>query len=353
MKGIKVPKNKANKVRKILMNESLIDFDLKIKRDSEFVYLPLITESKFEKLDLEELINSETTFDEALDFNGLELVETEFEAQKRGPKSFMDFLKGKIDENEIQEIKKSFDIIGDVVILEIPEKLQEHKFTIGQAALDFTRRKAVFMKKSEIKGVTRTRELEHLAGESSTETIHIEFGSRIMLDVKKVYFSPRLATERERVVQQVKNGEIIVDMFAGVGPFVIDIARQRDVKIYATDINEHAIYYLKKNMELNNVQEKVVPILGDAKEVLPPLNLSADRVIMNLPGLACEFLDLAMDLIKPGGIINYYEFSSDFDTPIRRIIDAAGPRKVEILNKRHVKSTSPGVWHVGIDARIN
>ncbi|PKL68609.1 MAG: class I SAM-dependent methyltransferase family protein [Methanobacteriales archaeon HGW-Methanobacteriales-1] len=342
MKCIKVPKNEANHVRKILMEESIIDLGLKIKRDSEFVYLPLMDEIK---------INSEKLNESGI--GHLDIVEIEFEIQKRGPKSFMDFLNGKIDEDEIQEIKKSFDIIGDVVILEIPEKLEEHKHTIGQAALDFTKRKAVFMKKSEIKGVTRIRELEHLAGEDISETIHVEYGSRIMLDVKKVYFSPRLATERERVAQQVKDGEIIVDMFCGVGPFVMDISRRREVLIYAIDINPDAIHYLKKNMELNHVEEKVVPILGDVCQVLSEHDISADRVIMNLPGTAYEFLDKAMELIKPGGIINYYEFSSDFDTPIQRIIDAAGPREVEILNKRHVKSRSPGVWHMGIDARIN
>lgn len=345
MKGIKISKNRANDVRKILIENSLLDLNLRIKRDSEFVYLPLISMYNAEKLSL---LHKEIPY---IDIHK-SIVEIDFEIQKRGPKSFMDFLKGKIDDNKIQEIKKSFDIIGDVVILEIPEDLEEHKYTIGKAALDFTKRKSVFMKKSEIKGIIRTRELEHLAGEDVSETIHIEYGSRIMLDVKKVYFSPRLATERERVSQQVKNGEIIVDMFCGVGPFVMDIARNREVLIYAIDINTDAIHYLKKNMELNHVEKKVIPILGNVREVLSEYNISADRVIMNLPGTAYEFLDKAMKLIKPGGIINYYEFSSNFEKPIQRIVNAAGPRKVEILNKRHVKSRSPGVWHMGIDARI-
>jgi tRNA (guanine37-N1)-methyltransferase len=339
MKGIKVPRKEANNIRKILMEESLINLDFKITRDQEFVYLPLKDSVKTEKL---------VSF--GID---LEIVENDFEAQKRGPRSFMDYLKGKIDETETIEIKKSFDIIGDVVILEIPEDLQKYKYIIGKAALDFTKRKAVFMKKSEIKGVTRIREMEHLVGENTSETIHIEYGSRIMLDVKKVYFSPRLATERERLVQQVQDGEIIIDMFAGVGPFVVDISRKKEVLVYAVDINPHAIYYLKKNIELNHLEKKVIPILGDAREVLRQKTINADRIIMNLPGTAHEFLDIAMKLIKPGGIINYYEFSSDFDTPINRIVDAAGSRNVEIINKRNVKSRSPGVWHVSIDAKIN
>lgn len=338
MKCIKVPKKMANDIRKILMEKSLINLNLKIQRDSEFVYLPLSVNCDLDKL-------------EELNIKQF-LEDSEFEVQKRGPKSFLDFLNGKIDTDEIQAIKKSFDIIGDIVILEIPGELQEQKYIIGKAALDFTKRKAVFMKKSEIKGVTRTRELELIAGEDQSETIHIEYGSRIMLDVKKVYFSPRLATERERVARQVKDGEIIVDMFAGVGPFVIDIARQRDVHIYAIDINPHAIHYLKKNMVLNHVEKKVTPILGDVSAVLEDKQIKADRVIMNLPGTAYQFLDQATELINPNGILHYYEFASDYETPIQRIKDSAKKRKVNILNKRHVKSRSPGVWHVGIDAQI-
>ncbi len=73
---------------------------------------------------------------------------------------------------------------------------------------------------------------------------------------------------------------------------------------------------------------------------------------MNLPGTAWNFLDTAIKSLKPGGILHYYEFASDYKDPIERIIETAYPRKVEILNSRKVKSKSPGVWHMGIDARI-
>ena len=130
---------------------------------------------------------------------------------------------------------------GDIVILEIPEDLEGYKNLIGEAALKFTKRKAVFRKKSEIKGIIRTRELEHIAGEVVSETIHHEFGCKLMLDVKKVYFSPRLATERKRVADNVKDNEIIVDMFAGFGPFPILITKDHDVQIYAIDIESRGL----------------------------------------------------------------------------------------------------------------
>ena len=338
MIGLKIPKNMANDVRKILLNHSLLNLDARIKREDDFVIFPL---NEKPDPDMQEIMGQKG-----------EIIETTFEMQKKGPRSLKDYLKGKIDDKTIDEIRGSFDIIGDVVILEIPDDLENYKELIGEAALKFTKRKAVFRKTSEIKGIIRTRELEHIAGEDVSETVHQEFGCRLMLDVRNVYFSPRLATERKRVADSVKDGEVIVDMFAGVGPFPVLIAKSHNVKIYAIDINPEAYKYAEKNIELNKVQDKVIPILGDVREVLENKDVKADRIIMNLPGSAYEFLDTAMQHIKPGGIIHYYEFSESFEKPVERLEEAAYPRKVEILDKRKVRSRSPGKWHMGIDARI-
>jgi tRNA (guanine37-N1)-methyltransferase len=343
MIGLKVPKKEANRIRLILLEKSFLDHHWKIRRFEENVYLPL----------------NQTPDPDFLKELGLKLeniVETDFEELKKRPRNIEDYLQGRIPPEKMEEFKKSFDIMGDVVILEIPPELEEEKYLIGDAALKFTKRRSVYRKKSAIKGVVRTRELEHLAGEDVSETIHREHDSRIMLDVKKVYFSPRLATERKIVGDQVQDGEVIIDMFTGVGPFAINIARRSkllNVKIHAIDINPPAIDYLQENILLNKVQGKINPLLGDVAEVLKDLDVKADRIIMNLPGTACEFLSVAVDHLKPGGILHYYQFSRDFDNPIEKVKDAAYPRQIEVLGKRKVKSRSPGVWHVGIDVKIN
>ncbi len=339
MIGLKVPKNNADRIRRVLLNQSLINLDMKIKRIDDFVYIPLIVRPNKELL-------------EEMEVNEIEIVDTKFENHTKGPKSLKDYLKDKIDDDKVDEIKKSFDIIGEVVILEIPDEFEDYKYIIGDAALKFTKRRAVYRKTSEIKGIIRTRELEHLAGEDISETIHREFGSRFMLDVRNVYFSPRLATERRRISNQIQNNEIIIDMFAGIGPFSISIARDHYVKIYAIDINLEAYKYIKKNIELNKLEGKIIPLHGDVGEVLKGLNLKVDRIIMNLPGTAWNFLDIAIKSLKHGGTVYYYEFASEYQIPIERIIETAYPRKVEVLNSRKVKSKSPGVWHIGIDARI-
>jgi len=339
MMGLKIKKKMANEIRKILLKKSLINLDYKIKRENDYVIIPLIMKPEIEILVEYEL-------------NETEIIDTDFEKQKKEPRSFKSHLKGRIEDSKIKEIKGSFDIIGEIVILEIPEDLSEFKNLIGDSALKFTKRKAVYRKKSEVKGIIRIRELEHIAGEKISETIHQEFGCKLILDVKKVYFSPRLATERKRVADQVKDNEIIVDMFSGIAPFPILIAKDHNVKIYAIDINPDAYYYAKKNIDLNKVKDRVILVLGDVNDVLKNEDIKANRIIMNLPGTAYKYLDLAFDTIKNGGIIHYYEFSEDFENPILRLKKAAIPYKVEILSKRKVRSKSPGIWHIGIDAKV-
>ena len=361
MLTIKIPVQNIEATRQIVLNHKIIDFDYKIKVENGFGHIPIKegtddeTLSKVMEECKEEIIKQNDNYTiEIIDLNQDEDLET----VKRFPRSITELLKDKLTEEEIEELKKSFDIIGDVVIVEIPEDLEAHKKEIGQATLQFTKRKTVYMKKSAVKGVTRVRELELIAGEDNPITIHKEHGTRLKLDVKNVYFSPRLATERKRVQEATQEGEEILDMFAGIGPFPIVIAHEKNVNITAVDINEYAIKYLNENIKLNKLAPNahITAICGDTNEVaLNELkDKKFDRLIMNLPGLAPEFLDLAVSLCKDGGVIHYYEFSDGFSQGIERAQIACEKqnKEVEILNTRKVKSSSPGMWHVAIDCKV-
>ena len=361
MLTIKIPVQNIEATRQIVLNHKIIDFDYKIKVENGFGHIPIKegtddeTLSKVMEECKEEIIKQNDNYTiEIIDLSQDEDLET----VKRFPRSITELLKDKLTEEEIEELKKSFDIIGDVVIVEIPEDLEAHKKEIGQATLQFTKRKTVYMKKSAVKGVTRVRELELIAGEDNPITIHKEHGTRLKLDVKNVYFSPRLATERKRVQEATQDGEEILDMFAGIGPFPIVIAHEKNVNITAVDINEYAIKYLNENIKLNKLAPNahITAICGDTNEVaLNELkDKKFDRLIMNLPGLAPEFLDLAVSLCKDGGVIHYYEFSDGFSQGIERAQIACEKqnKEVEILNTRKVKSSSPGMWHVAIDCKV-
>ena len=361
MLTLKIPVQNIEATRQIVLNHKIIDFDYKIKVENGFGHIPIKEGTDEETLSKvieeckEEIIKQNENYTiEIMDLSQDEDLET----VKRFPRSITELLKDKLSEEEIEELKKSFDIIGDVVIVEIPEDLEAHKKEIGQATLQFTKRKTVYMKKSAVKGVTRVRELELIAGEDNPITIHKEHGTRLKLDVKNVYFSPRLATERKRVQEATQDGEEILDMFAGIGPFPIVIAHEKNVNITAVDINEYAIKYLNENIKLNKLAPNahITAICGDTNEVaLNELKgKKFNRLIMNLPGLAPEFLDLAVSLCKDGGVIHYYEFSDGFSQGIERAQIACEKqnKEVEILNTRKVKSSSPGMWHVAIDCKV-
>ena len=331
MKCVKVPLKQLNDTRIKLMESGQMNMEYRIKASSEYGYIPVDGNP-----------------------DGYEIVDMDLEPMKKVPHNFSELLEAELSSEEIENLRTSFDTIGDIVILEIPDDLEDKKQIIGDAALKFTKRKAIYMKRSAIKGTTRVRDLEFLSGVDDSVTIHREHGARLKLDVREVYFSPRLATERKRVMQSVEDGEKILDMFCGIGPFPIVIAKNKDVEITAVDINKEAIKYLNENIKLNKLKGSIETYCGDIREVSESFKLKFDRIIMNLPGLAYTFLDIAVNLIEENGIINYYEFSDSYEQGIKRLQDACSEvgKEVEILNTRKVKSTSPGEWHVAIDAKI-
>ena len=331
MKCVKVPLRQLNDTRIKLMEAGKMNMEYKIKTEDGFGYIP---------------INE--------DVEDHEIVCMHLDAMKKVPHNFAEILQDELSEDEIETLRTSFDTIGDIVILEIPDNLYDKRFKIGEAAHEFTKRKSIYMKKSAVKGTTRVRDLEFLAGVDDSVTIHKEHGARLKLDVREMYFSPRLATERKRVMESVADGEKILDMFCGIGPFPIVIARNRNVDITAVDINGEAIKYLNENIRLNKLKGSIQTYTGDIAEVSKQFNSKFDRIIMNLPGLAYTFLDLAVDLIEDDGIINYYEFSDSYEQGEKRLKEACEKKnkKVEIVNTRKVKSTSPGEWHVAIDGKV-
>ena len=182
------------------------------------------------------------------------------------------------------------------------------------------------------------------------------------MDPTKVYFSPRLSQEHWRIAQQVKEGEVVVDMFTGIGPFAIQIAKNHEkVKIYAIDLNPDAIEYLKKNIYVNKVERKVIPLLGDVRKVIEDhLTGVADRVIMNLPENAIKFISVACkSLKKNGGILHYHSFETEPNVlekaahKLKDPVESSGRVIGKVLNSHLVKAVAPYEWHVVLDVLIH
>lgn len=269
-------------------------------------------------------------------------------------------LKSYLSDDELKLIR-AFDVVGDIAIVKLPERLLPKKHLIGKALMEVQKNvRTVLNQLSPIKGKFRTRELEVIAGESKTETTYRESGCIFKVDLARAYFSPRLATERLRVARQVKPGEIVVNLFAGVGSYSIIIAKHSQAAlVYSIDINPHAFEYMQTNIRINKVGDRVVAILGDAREVVEKaLAGKADRVLMPLPELSRDFFDVALKTLKPtGGIIHFYDYGEEpdiFGPSITFVRTKAAERGLEanVLGARRIRSYATRCYHIALDIQI-
>ncbi len=330
---IKIPKKKGEPVRRILLELEILDNSLKISSDEIFLYLPLTRELS--------QIEFEILPEEA------ELIDFDFDVQQKKPVP-----------EDLLGFSPSYEVIGDIALLEDPDLDKEKASKIADALLQTQPNiKTVLKPLTPVIGEFRTREFEVIAGEPRTETVHREYGCLYKVDLARAYFTPRLSTERSRILSWINDGDTVVDMFAGVGPYSILLAKsKKPSKVIAIDKNPDAVHYLKENITLNSVKN-IEAIEGDAREEAKKFAGTADHVIMNLPHNAYEFLDSAVLLTKPGGIIHYYGITPEddlFESAVKLITEAAerAGRQVEVLEKRIVRSYAPYQYNICIEVRI-
>ncbi len=249
-------------------------------------------------------------------------------------------------------VDSSYEIIGDIAILDQPP----HNDALGEEVLKIRKDvNVVLAATGGVHGQYRLKDLVFITGEKRTTTVYKEYGSSLLIDVAKAYFSPRLATERHRIANLAQPSEIIVDMFAGVGPFTIMLAKKVK-KVIAFEINPIAVEYLKKNVTRNHVSNVIV-CQGDAKDLAPRLQRVADRVIMNLPHAAFEFLSEALTILsESGGTIHYYDIRTEDEFThaiegVRHAIEKHG-RIVEELHVKKVRSYAPHRYIIALDIDV-
>jgi tRNA (guanine37-N1)-methyltransferase len=266
---------------------------------------------------------------------------------------------------QISQVYNAFDIIGNIIIIKTPPNSSVDMETIAKQIMQVHKNvKTVFVQTSAIRGDFRVRELRLLAGEGNTTTRYKESGCIFAVDVENCYFSPRLLHERKRIASLVKPGEVVVNMFSGVGCFSIIIAKTvPKTKIYSIDVNPTAFEYMQQNVKLNRVYGKVTPLLGDAKDVVQSkLQGVADRVLMPLPEKALEYLPVAVSALKKeGGWIHYYDFqhATGNEDPIEKTKSKVA-QKLETIgvgykftHSRVVRRTGPNWYQTVVDIKLS
>ena len=321
---VAVERERGEAVRTRLADVGALDGDHEIEVVDDTIYVP-VTEPDAVPGDLRESV-----------------VERELDERKR-PRTPADIL----------GYEPSLERLGDLVIIDEDDDERARAIADAVVASDVPC-DTVLNRASPIEGDLRVRRWDVLAG-NGTETVHREYGHEFRLDIAEVYFSPRLATERHRVIEQVEPGESVVDMFAGVGPYAVPMAA-RGADVVACDLNERAIEFLRENAERNGVADRITAIAGDVRELGAEYTDTADRIVMNLPHSADAFLDTAVRLADDECVIHFYDIQHEddpFGPGTRAIRSAAGTEyDVTVETERVVKSYAPHEYNVCLDVRL-
>ena len=325
--AVRVSVEDAETVRKKLLSVGAIDKTRKLVKMDGFIEIPVT--------------------DVAVEFPVIEQEKPEFYIPKKTLDSILD-----IPEHEKKLLPSGWQILGDVIIVTLHEELEIRKNDIAKALLSMYPGCTTVLLDRGISGQMRKPEREIIAGKR-TETIHRENGCLFKLDAMQIMFSQGNFAERKRM-SGLGKGEVVVDMFAGIGYFSIPMAvHSKPLKIYAIEINPISFGYLRENIRLNRVENIIEPVEGDCTSSTP--QGLADRVIMGYFD-AHPFLEKGISALVYGGILHYHEAVPEAveDRPVKRIVEAAKKLgwKVELIEARRIKKYAPGVWHVVVDARV-
>ncbi len=250
------------------------------------------------------------------------------------------------------------DIIGEIAIIKIKSEFLSEKMEISDLIINSLKNiRSIYLQESGVKGEFRVKSMSYLSGIEDPVTIYKESGCQFLIDVSKVYFSPRLSNERLRIAQLVQPDEKILNMFAGIGPFSIVISKfQPSCKITDIEINPIASEYALDNYLLNKINN-ITSICGDAHEIIQnQLSPDFSRVIMPLPEKSTEFIDDALTMIHKRGWIHLYAHLNSSDDNIlmncNNIISKELDERSRIASSRIVKHIGPGWYQIVFDIEV-
>jgi tRNA (guanine37-N1)-methyltransferase len=348
---LRIPKKQGENAIQLLTKMKLLNRKLALQTADDVLHVPLSRAPQpGERRQLERALGKQN------------LSQQKFPYRSQATGSLEQVLARQLPSDVIRLVSKSFDVIGDIAIIELSPTSEPFEKNIAEALMRVHKNvKTVYSKAGPISDNQRLRPLHHVLGAHRTETIHKELGCRFKIDISKAFFSPRLSTEHRRVAEQVRGGECVVDMFAGVGPFSILIAKRlSNVQIHAIDANPEAAKLIRENSRMNKVEDRIQVWSGDAR-VIVKNNLSgtATRVIMNHPSEAREFLEPACEALRhDGGIVHYYTFAEGLDSESRArkelatALDRIGWKIEKSVTTRKVRGVAPMKWQIAVDAKL-
>ncbi len=338
MRAVAVPAARAEELRRELHRLGLVDRSVRMEQRGRELLIPVLRDPPFDL----------AAFD-------ARVVEADLLTPRPTARNLQVELRDRMRRYGVPEklTPRKWERFEDVIVVRLSEEARRFGAAIGSALAETLDARTVVEDLSGIHGVLRTPEVRVLWGRGM-EVVHREGGVRYMFDVATIMFSSGNLPERTSIASKVRDGAVVVDLFAGIGYFTLPIAVHGGAsRIYACELNPVAYHYLLENLRLNRVGN-VVPLLGDCRETAP--SGVADVVLLGHFS-AAEYLDVAFRALRGGGLLVYHELCprEQFpDAPVRRITEAARARwyDVESVDSRIRKSYAPGIVHAVLEARV-
>ncbi|NXQ63582.1 TYW2 protein, partial [Anthoscopus minutus] len=183
---------------------------------------------------------------------------------------------------------------------------------------------------------TRTPRVTLLLGQHGWVE-HVDNGIRYTFDVTKCMFSPGNITEKLRVASLPCSGEVLVDLYAGIGYFTLPfLVHAGAAFVHACEWNSHAVEALHRTLVLNGVRDRCHIHTGDSRQL--QLRDVADRVNLGLIPSSEEGWPVACRVLKKdtGGVLHIHH---NVETPRA----PAPPQPAVLLPERgSPEAASPG-----------
>lgn len=336
---VKVPLRRAEEVKRLLERHEALDDGHRYDKDDKHIYFPVA-----HRLPARERL----TYEE----RPLQTVERKQTLKER--------LASTLSAEELAHLKTSYDIVGRIAIIEVDEPLARHERAIAEAVLATQKQVRTVLKKvGGHEGELRLQQMECLAGDDTRETTVQENGVRLTIDVERVYYSVRTATERKRIAQLVTPGERVLVLFSGAAPYPCVIAKlAAPAEVVGVELNERGHELGVQNARRNKL-ETVTLIHGDVREVVPELaarGAQYDRIVMPLPHTGHDFLDEACSVAADGATIHLYDFEheDEFENGAEKARAGAARNgwRADILDIVACGQHSPRVYRICVDCKL-
>ncbi|MCI4357442.1 MAG: class I SAM-dependent methyltransferase family protein [Thermoplasmata archaeon] len=254
-------------------------------------------------------------------------------------------------------VPSGYQRLGSVVLLRLPESLRPAFPTIGAAFRSALGVDTVLRRIGPVAGEFREPSVEPIAGGGGETTVQ-EHGIRYRFDATRVLFARGNRTERHRFGRLVREGETVVDLFAGIGYFSLPaLVTGRAALVHAVEKNPVSFGYLSENLRINHVEGRARIHLGDNRDVALPKR-TAHRVVLGYLPSSLPWVGSALPLLLASGgwlhvhlLVGNREGPSGAARQVEAAVGASAGGSAEV-RAREVKPYGPGCSHVVVDAWV-